>query len=154
LDFGARADVLSMLLSLAVLLLLVSFLLRATTDLLRDQETAVLVTRYIEEERAKAALAEARAVDESMADQQREDYEGESGSDPWRDAYAEVRTAADAAVTKAEQRIGIRRLPRILRIVRKSLEVVVPVVVALLALILSRASLADFARALVTAFLP
>jgi hypothetical protein len=150
LDFGDRVDVLPMLLSLAVLLLLVSFSLRASTDLLRDREAAILVTRYIEGERADAALAGAQDIDREMAEQQEEDHGG--GADPWWETYQEVRDAADAAVRKAEGRIGIRRLPRELRRVRKILEIGVPVVFAIVALILSRASLAKFAGALLSAF--
>lgn len=59
-DFGSRVDVLPMLLSLAVFLLLLSFSLRAITDLLRDREAAILVTRYVEKERVEAAEKAAR----------------------------------------------------------------------------------------------
>ncbi|QOG17535.1 hypothetical protein [Bradyrhizobium sp. SEMIA] len=154
LDFGQRADVLSMLLSLSVVILLVSFLLRATTDLLRDHETDILVTRYIEGERAGAALAAAQDVDADLAEQERQYHEGDysGGNDPWWDAYIEVKEAADAAVKKVEGRIGIRRAPRILRRIRKALEVGVPTAIALLALVLARNSLVSFARALVGAF--
>ncbi|WP_143271629.1 hypothetical protein [Bradyrhizobium mercantei] len=156
LDFGGRSDVLSMLLVLGVLLLLVNFLLRASTDLLRDRETGVLVTRYIEGERTKAALASARSADDYMVQQEREMREGDYTPDPepWWDAYGKVEDAANAAVRKAEGRIGIRRLPRVLRHVRKSLEVCVPIAIALLALTLARTSLAGFAKALVGAFAP
>jgi hypothetical protein len=154
LDFGDRIDVLPMLLSLAVLVLLVSFCLRAATDLLRDRETGILVTRYIEVERTAAALASAREVDSDMADQQREDYEGYSEPEPWWERYGEVSEAADAAVKRAEERIGIRRLPRMLRRVRSVLEIGVPSVFAVVALVLSRASLGSFFGALLSAFQP
>lgn len=154
LDFGQRADVLSMLLSLSVALLLVSFLLRAITDLFRDRETDILVTRYIQGERTKAALAAARDVDADMAEQERQHHEGDhyGPDEPWWDAYIEVKDAADAAVKKVEGRIGNRGAPRILKRARKALEVGVPTVIALLALVLARASLVGFGRALVGAF--
>ncbi len=73
LDFGNRVEVLPMLLSLSVFLLLLSFLMRATTDVLRDREAAVLVTRYIEQERVKAADNAAHAVDDEIAQGYEED---------------------------------------------------------------------------------
>src|SRR5258706_13994594 len=63
LDFGDRIDVLPMLLSLAVFLLLVSFLMRAIRDVFRDREAAALVTRYVEGERVKAARKAAIGID-------------------------------------------------------------------------------------------
>lgn len=153
LDFGARNDVLPMLLSVAVLVLLISFLLRAVTDLLHDRETALLVVKYIEGERSEAALASARDVEDDLARSERQFHEGPDGpEEPWWESYTEVREAADAAVKKAEERIGIRRWPRMLREMRKVLEVGVPLLVALLALVLSRASLGGFVRAIVGAF--
>ncbi|WP_316398239.1 hypothetical protein [Bradyrhizobium sp. 33ap4] len=156
LDFGGRSDVLSMLLALGVLLLLVSFMLRASTDLMRDRETGVLVTRYIEGERTKAALASAQSADDDMVQQEREIRDGhyEPDPEPWWDAYGKVEDAANAAVEKAERRIGVRQLPRVLRQVRKGAEVCVPAAFALLALILARTSLEGFMKALVGAFLP
>ncbi|WP_334501382.1 hypothetical protein [Bradyrhizobium sp. AZCC 1678] len=154
LDFGNRVDVLPMLLSLTVVLLLVSFVLRAATDVLRDREAARLVVEYVEAERVRAALQAARDTDEEIADGQREHEEGPSDPDPWWEPYIEVRKAADAAVLKAEQRLGIRRLPRELRRARKILEVGVPIVFAALAIILSRASLDTFGAALISAFTP
>jgi hypothetical protein len=156
LDFGDRVDVLPMLVSLAVLLLLASFALRAATDWLRDREAAVLVTRYIENERVKAALASARATDEEEAASEREYHEGypPSEPDPWWEPYVEIKEAADAAVAKAENRIGIRSFPRRLRAVRKILEIGVPLVFAGVALFVSRASLGMFAAALISAFKP
>jgi hypothetical protein len=78
-DFGVgdRGDVLPMLVALAVLLLSVSFLLRALTDLLRDREASLLATRYIEKERVKAAQAAARETDDSIAQAQAESRERE-----------------------------------------------------------------------------
>jgi hypothetical protein len=154
LEFGDRVDVLPMLVSLAVLLLLASFALRAATDVFRDREAAVLVTRYIENERVKAALASARATDEEEAASEREYHDGypPSEPDPWWEPYVEIKEAADAAVAKAENRIGIRSFPRKLRAVRKILEIGVPLVFAGVALFLSRASLGTFAAALISAF--
>jgi hypothetical protein len=71
LDFGNRIDVLPMLLALAVGLLLVSFVLRATTDLLRERETAKLVVEYIEGERVKAAHRAAMETEEGIAESER-----------------------------------------------------------------------------------
>ena len=154
LDFGDRVDVLPMLLALAVVLLLAGFVLRAATDLLRERETAKLVVEYIEGERVNAAERAARETDESIAEGQREDHEGPSDPDPWWEPYIEVRKAADAAVLKAEKRLGIRRLPRNLRQARKILEVGVPVVFAVLAIALSRTSIHTFGTALISAFSP
>ncbi|MDH2352160.1 hypothetical protein QCM80_16015 [Bradyrhizobium sp. SSUT112] len=155
LDFGDRVDVLPMLLSLAVVLLLVSFALRAATDLLRERETTKLVVEYVEAERVKAALLEARETDAEIAESQREDHEGPSGEpDPWWEPYIEVKEAADAAVLKAEKRLGVRRLPRELRQTRKILEVGVPIVFAVVAIVLSRSSMHTFGSALISAFAP
>jgi hypothetical protein len=153
-NFGSRIDVLPMLISLAVLLLLLSFLLRAITDLLRDREAAILVTRYIENERVKAAEKAGRETEESIAESEREYHEGPSEPDPWWEPYYNIKEAADAAVANAEARIGIRRLPRELRRVRKTLEIGVPIVFAVVALVLSRASLITFTTALVSALKP
>jgi len=65
-----------------------------------------------------------------------------------------VREAADAAVLKAEKRLGIRRLPQRVMRARKILEVGVPIVFAALAIVLSRASVYTFGAALVSAFTP
>jgi hypothetical protein len=153
-EFGTRTDVLPMLISLAVLLLLLSFLLRAVTDLLRDREAALLVTRYIENERVKAAEKAAQEAEDGIAESQREFHEGPWEPDPWWEPYVEIKEAADAAVSRAETRIGIRRLPREVRRMRKILEIAVPIGFALVALVLSRASLVTFTSALVSALNP
>jgi hypothetical protein len=127
LDFGNRADVLPMLLSLAIILLFVSFVLRASTDLLRERESAKLVIEYIESERVKAAEKSARETEEGIAESEREYRDGPSDPDPWWEPYFEVKQAADAAVQKAEERLGIRRWPRELRRIRTILEVGVPI---------------------------
>jgi hypothetical protein len=154
LDFDGRTDVLAMLVSLAVLLLLLSFILRAVTDLFRDHEAVLLVTRYIENERVSAALKAAQETEEGIAESQREQYEGPSEPNPWWEPYIEIKEAADAAVAKAEARIGVRRFPRQLSRVRKGLEIAIPIVFALVALVLSRASLITFSKALVSALKP
>ena len=46
-DFGSRADVLAMLLALAVLLLFCSFAMRAATDVFRDREVSIIVVRSV-----------------------------------------------------------------------------------------------------------
>lgn len=153
-DFGDRVDVLPMLLSLGVLLLLLGFMTRATTDVLRDLETALLVTRYIESERVKAAKAAAEQADDDMAQQHHEDEYGPYEPDPWWEPYYDIKVAADAAVERAEGRIGIRRLPRELRRVRKVLEIGVPIAFAVVALILSKGSLSAFVTALIAEFTP
>ena len=156
LDFGNRVDVLPMLLSLAVVLLLVSFILRAATDLLRERETAKLVVEYVEGERVQAAKRAVQETEEGIAQSEREAYEDrpDSDPDPWWEPYVAVKEAADAAVLKAEERLGIRRLPRQLRRARSILEVGVPIVFAALAIILSRASVYAFGAAIVSAFTP
>lgn len=154
LDFGDHIEVLPMLLSLAVLLLAVSFMLRAATDLFRDREAAVLVTRYLEGERVKAAEASARATDDSIMNGEIEDREGYYEPDPWWEPYYQIKEAADAAVQRAENRIGVRRVPRAIRTIRKYLEIGVPLVLAAIAILLSRSSLTAFAVALVAAFRP
>jgi hypothetical protein len=143
-----------MLVSLAVLLLFVSFLLRATTDLLRDRETAILVTRYLEDARVKAAHSAAQAVEDDIAQGQYEDHNDPSDPEPWWESYIAIKEAADSAVSKVEKRIGIRRLPRELRRMRKILEIGVPLVLAVAALLLSKASLGAFTAALISAFMP
>jgi hypothetical protein len=155
LDFGDHVDVLPMLLALAVLLLPVSFLLRAMTDWFRDREAGLLVTRYIENERLKAAEKAARETDEDEAASEREYHEGPSVEpDPWWEHFGEIREAANAAVARAEKRIGIRRFPRYLRAARKILEIGVPLAFATAALFLSRAQLGAFAAALTSALKP
>lgn len=104
-------------------MLLVSFVLRAGTDLLRERETAKLVVEYIEGERVKAAERAARETEEGIAESEREYRDGPSEPDPWWEPYIAVREAADAAVLKAEKRLGIRRLPQQVRRARKILEV-------------------------------
>lgn len=65
-NFGERVDVLPMLLSFTVVLLLVSFVLRAATDLLRERETTKLVVEYIEAERVEAARQSAQETDREI----------------------------------------------------------------------------------------
>jgi hypothetical protein len=96
-----------MLLSLAVVLLVVSFVLRAATDILRERETAELVIEYIEGERVKAAKRAAQETEEGIAESEREYHDGPSDPDPWWEPYITVKEAADAAVLKAEERLGI-----------------------------------------------
>jgi hypothetical protein len=154
-DFGSRIEVLPMLISLAVLLLLLSFLFRAVTDLLRDREAGVLVTRYIENERVKAAEKAARETEDGIAESEREHHEGYSPEpDPWWEPYYDIREAADAAVSRAEARIGIRRFPRQLRRLRKIFEIAIPIGFAIIALVLSKGSLGRFAAALVSGLKP
>jgi hypothetical protein len=154
LDFGDRVEVLPMLLSIAVLLLLLSFLLRAATDVFRDREAGLLVTRYIENERVKGAEKSAQETEDDIAQGQHEEQYGPSEPDPWWEPYQTIREAADAAVSKAETRIGVRSIPRRLRGVRKILEIAVPVVFAVVALVLSWASLGTFVAALFAALKP
>jgi hypothetical protein len=155
LDFGNHVEVLPMLLSLGVLLLLMSFLVRAGTDLLRDLETAVFITNYIEGIRLKAAESGARAADQDMANAQYEEGDGyESEPEPWWEEYHKVKQETENAVAAAEARVGIRRLPRRLRQIRVVLEIVVPIVFAGVALCLSKSSLAAFGGALFDAFKP
>jgi hypothetical protein len=154
LNFGDRVDVLPMLLSLAVLLLSVSFLLRATTDVLRDREAAVLVTRYIENVRVNAARASAKETEDGISQAQDPQDYGPYEADPWWEPYENIKKAADAAVLKAETRIGIRRFPRKLREARKILEIGVPLLFAAVALVLSQVSLSTFAAALFSALKP
>ena len=153
-DFGSNIDVLPMLLSLAVVLLLLSFSLRAATDLFRDREASILVTRFIENERVKAARLAAQETENDIAEGQREYQEGPSEPDTWWEPYIEIKQAAGAAVSKAEKRIGIRRQPRELRRARKILEIGVPFIFGVVALILSRAFLATFVAALFSTFKP
>ena len=136
------------------MLLLVSFALRAGTDLLRERETAKLVVEYIEGDPVKAAERAARETEEGIAESEREYRDGPSEPDPWWEPYIAVREAADAAVLKAEKRLGIRRLPQRVMRARKILEVGVPIVFAALAIVLSRASVYTFGAALVSAFTP
>ena len=153
-DFGDRVDVLPMLLSVAVLLLLLSFLLRAATDVFRDREAGLLVTRYIESERVKAAEKSALSTEQDIAQGQHEEQYGPSEPDPWWEPYQNIKEAADAAVSKAETRIGVRSNPRRLRGVRKILEMAVPLMFAVVALVISRASLGTFVAALFAALKP
>jgi hypothetical protein len=148
-DFGERPDVLPMLLALAVLMLLAIFLMRAFTDLLHDQEVAVLVTRYIERARMDAAKASAQAQDDLMADAQEIMDHGPHEGDPWWEHYHEIKNTAEQAVANAEARLGLRRLPQSLRRTRKWLEFGIPLVFALVALLLAKHSLFAFAAALI-----
>ncbi|MCA1452155.1 hypothetical protein I6F35_02860 [Bradyrhizobium sp. BRP22] len=115
-----------------------------------------MFVEYIEGERVKAAERAAQETEESIAQSEREYREDrpDSDLDPWWEPYIAVKEAADAAVLKAEKRLGIRRLPRHLRQARKILEVGVPIVFAALAIVLSRASMYTFGAALVSAFTP
>jgi hypothetical protein len=151
LDLGERADALPMLLSVAVLLLFLNFITRATTDLLRDLETNVLVTRYIEDERVNAAKKASSAVDDDLERQQHEDQYGSSEPDPWWKDYYEIKEQSDEAVSKAEERLGIRRWPRGLRRWRKYAEIGVPSACAVSALILTAGHLTAFVSNLAAA---
>ena len=103
----------------------------------------------------KAAERAARETEESIAESQREDHDGPSSDpDPWWEPYIGVKEAADAAVLKAEKRLGVRRLPREVRRARKILEVGVPVVFAALAIVLSRELVYTFGAALISVFTP
>jgi hypothetical protein len=151
LDLAERDDVLPILLSVAVLLLFLSFMARAVTDLLRDVETTVLVTRYIEHERVQAAEKSSSAVDDDLEASQAESQHGPSEPNPWWESYYEVKEQSEKAVAKAEARLGIRRLPRTLRCLRKYLEIAVPSGFAVIALILTTGQLTAFTTSLVTA---
>lgn len=135
-DFGARADVLPMLLSLAVLLLGLSFALRAVADLLRDREIGLLVLRYIESVRVQAARKAAQEAEEGIYSPQHDD-EDPGGPDPWWEPYIKLKEASDAAVEKAEENIGARDLPRFFRKVRRVIEVALPIAFAIVALRIS-----------------
>lgn len=146
-DFGARDDALQMLLSAANILLLVNFLSRAATDVLRDWETSLLVTRYIEGERLAAARKAANEIDTDIFGHQDEGDDGYE-PEPWWEDVSTVREAATKAVSKAEKRIGIRRWPKTLRRIRVWAEIGAPTVLGILALILSAPYLQVFIVAL------
>jgi hypothetical protein len=149
-EFDGNVDALPMLASLAVLLLFFSFLLRAATDLLRNQEASLLVTKYIQEQRIAASRRSAEDVDSEMSASHDESYGYER--EPWWEAVSKVREATDKAVSKAEDRIGIRHFPRALRLLRKLLETIIPAAIGILTLVLSRASLISFFQALARYF--
>lgn len=140
-DFAEHNEVLPMLLALVVLLMFASFLLRAITDLLRDREVSLLVTRYISDAQLKVAESSARSVDEDISSQTHEEEFGPSEPDPWWEPYYEVKQKVQDALEKAEQKIGIRRAPVWVRRVRKFAEMAVPCFFAALALYVSRSAL-------------
>ena len=139
-----------MLLSVTVLLLSLSFLVRVATDLLRDREATVLVTRYIEQERIKAAEKASRAVDDEISEAEQEQRDGPSEPDPWWEDYYKVKEQSEKAVLKAEEKVGMRRLPQRVRLLRKYLEIGVPALFAVNALALTGAQLAAFMSALLS----
>lgn len=154
LNFGSHVEVLPMLLSLAVLLMLLNFVMRAATDVFHDFETGVLVTRYIQSEQVNAATEMARAADRDMEEQQRANYGADNDADPWWQQVFDVEEAARQAVREAEKRVGIRAIPRVARQLRKWVEIVVPILFALIALFLARDFLLQFATALMNALRP
>lgn len=151
LDFGQHVEVLPMLLALTVLLLFLSFVVWAVTDIFRDREAAVLVTRYIEGERVKAAVKAAKAVDDNLEEQMREEREGPYNPEPWWEDVPKITDESDRAVSRAEERVGIRRWPRKLRRVRITLELGIPASFAVVALVLSAGHLVAFGTALLAA---
>ena len=154
-DIGDHSEVLSMLAALAVLLLFVSFVVRAITDVLHDREATVHVTRYIEQERVKAAKEAARAIEDDRYISVEDDYDGPERDDEahW-DRVHKIEEEANSAVSKAEARVGIRKMPRAVRLIRKCLEIGFPVIFAIVALILSRSNLLAFAYSLFSALRP
>ncbi|WP_074448599.1 hypothetical protein [Bradyrhizobium yuanmingense] len=151
LDFGNRPEVLAMLMALAVILLLLSFVLRTWTDLLRERETAKLVTQYIEDERVDAARESAEGADAEELRSRREaldepEYYDQEDSN-W-DAYHKVKDAADAALQKAEDRLRKRRWPLGLRRTWMILEAGLPIVFAAFAIYKSWTSVNALFKAL------
>ncbi|MGN6284522.1 MAG: hypothetical protein ACTHM2_05160 [Afipia sp.] len=145
-NFGERTDVLPMLLALTVILLALSFILRAASDLFRDREIGLLVLHYIERIRVETARKSARETDAEVYEKQYED-DG-SAPDPWWEPYFEIKEKSNAAVAKAEERIGLRRMPRAFRQVRRALEMIIPIAFAVIAIAISWHHLIAFGCAL------
>jgi hypothetical protein len=129
-------DILPTGLSVAVALLLLSFVFRVVLDsgLLIEGERRI--TRFIWQAKEQAAVDAARGVDEGFAAQE-EDEGPDPDPDPWWEPVAEVRQAAAKAEEDLSTRLGRRTAIRYVRWVRAGGEVLLPLVAALAALILA-----------------
>lgn len=137
-SFSNRSNALPASLCAIVFLLTISFALKAWVDLCREREAELLVTKYLESERVRSAQRAARKLDE----QEPNPHEGESWQDPWWESYSDIKDAAEKAVSNLEEELGHRVGPRRLRRAKLILEVAIPFVMGLSAIILSALRLA------------
>lgn len=144
-SFGDRADVLPMLMALVVLLLTVGFALRALTDFFRSKEARLLIARYVEHERVAAVERSARAIDEQQPEQE---GEGDSEPDPWWVPVFDAQQAAERNIRRLEERLGLRRAPRVLRAIRLWAEIGVPLLIGCYGIVTSMPQLLALGRAL------
>ena len=121
-SFAKRPEVLPTVLAILVVILALNFLSKVLPDLLRFREVDVRIIRFIETQRVATARAAAEAIDASEPP----DDEG-CEPDPWWEHVAEIQEQAKKATAKVENRLGVRKLPRMMRIVRVVGEVGLPI---------------------------
>lgn len=128
-SFAKRPEVLPTVLTILVVILALNFLSKVMPDLLRFREVDVRIIRFIEAQRVANARAAAGAIDDQ------EPYDDDpSDPDPWWEDVAKVRKQAEEATAKVENRLGVRKLPRAMRVARVLGEVGVPVGLAAFAM--------------------
>lgn len=144
-NFPATNSALPSVLALLVVLLLGEFILRSTTDLLREKEIQLVINKYISAQSLHRKKLEAKAVDDQQEDPREVGYDWEP--DPWwRQFYMEA-DAAKERIEKLEERLGERWLPRTLRNVRMTLELSAPVLLGLVAISVSQSHIIEFSSA-------
>lgn len=144
-DFSNQPAALEMFLATINLGLIVAYGLRVSADFLRAREEGANLIRFFATRAADDAWRRARAVDESIADQER-DYDPDP--DPWYERAIEIQEKESERIEEVEAKFGNRRLPKTIRHIRLWALGGAPLTIGLLALIHSGAAVREFALAI------
>ena len=137
-SFEDRPEVLPSMLFSILALLTLNFALKAWTDWLRDKEVRLQITRFIEDQRTRAAIEEAHRINaEIMAQEPIREWEQDPHLEEWEEQAEKVEQAAIERVKQMEESLGLRSVPQNLRLTRILLEIHVPIVLGALGMVLS-----------------
>jgi hypothetical protein len=137
-SFTQHPDALPTVLTILVGVLTLNFISRVIPDLLRYREVELQIVRYISGCAIEEAREAARAVDaQAESDLQDDWYE----PDPWWEEAGKVREKAEAVIAALQKRVGMRKLPRAIRLGRAVGEVAIPLVLAVFAFVEARHSI-------------
>jgi len=137
LSFEDRPDVLPALLFAVLLLLTLNFGLKAWTDWLRDKEVRLVITRYIEQQRAKTAVETAHDINRAIATQEPGAEWDNTPLESWEEEADAVVRSSKERVAAVEEALGLRTVPRVLRLVRIGAEILIPLGLGIVGLLLS-----------------
>jgi hypothetical protein len=147
LDFSNHPESLLIFLAISNVALLVSYCIRAGSDLVRAAEEWAEAKKQIEIERIRRALESARDVDRAISEAEPSDRY-DPVIDDWWESYQEAANSGIEKIRALEARIARRRIPIAMRWSRLVFFGGLPLVAAVLALAHTWREVIEFVRAI------